>query len=117
MEPASTQHRQVAEARFRTIIEKNADGIVIAGRDGVVRFVNPAAEALLVRTAREIVGETFGVPVVPGETAKMTILRRGGEGRVAEMRVGETTWEGETVYLASLRDVSDRKRLEEQLRQ
>jgi len=36
---------------------------------------------------------------------------------VAEMRVVETNWEGESVYLASLRDITERKRTEEALRE
>src|SRR5262249_41919672 len=45
-------------------------------------------------------------------------IRRAAErGAVAEMRVTETEWEGEPAYLASLRDVTDRKRAEEELRE
>ncbi len=37
---------QSREANLRKIIEKNADGIIIVDSNGVVRFANPAAEAL-----------------------------------------------------------------------
>ena len=119
MDPVPPQHRrelEASEARFRTLIERNADGIVLVRPDGVIRFANPAAEALLGRPARQLVGATFGVPVVPGEPTELDIFSAGPAGRVAEMRVVETEWEGATVYLASLRDVSERKRLEEELR-
>jgi signal transduction histidine kinase/ActR/RegA family two-component response regulator len=55
----------------------------------------------------------FGFPVIAGETMEIDVLRVGGETAVAEMRVVETEWEGEPAFLASLRDITDRKRAEE----
>jgi len=105
-----------SEARFRTLIEKNADGIVIVDRDGIMRFVNPAAEALFGREAEELLGALFGFPVVAGETTELDIVRRDGATAIAEMRVVETEWEGETAYLASLRDITERVRVREAMR-
>ena len=106
---------QSSEARFRALIEKNADGIIVADKEGVVRFVNPAAEALLGRQAEDLVGELFGFPVVAGETEEVDIVRRSGERVVAEMRVVEMEWEGESACLASLRDITERVRMAEAL--
>ncbi|MFQ5794924.1 MAG: EAL domain-containing protein [Candidatus Bipolaricaulia bacterium] len=111
-----TRELQASKARFCNIIEKNADGIIIVDRNGMVRFVNPAAEALLDRKAKELLGELFGFPVVAGETTEIDIIRRDGATTVAEMRVVETEWEGEIAYLASLRDITDRKQVEEELK-
>jgi signal transduction histidine kinase/CheY-like chemotaxis protein len=107
---------QSSEARFRTLIEKTADGIVIVDGNGIVCFVNPAVESLFARQAEELLGEPFGFPVTAGETTELDILRRGGETATAEMRVVETAWKGETAYLASLRDITQRKQVEEQIR-
>ena len=82
-----------------------------------MRFVNPAAESLFGRKAEKLLGEPFGFPVVTGETTEIDIVRRGGETATAEMRVVETMWEGETAYLASLHDITERKRAEEELQQ
>lgn len=98
-----------SEMRFRTIIEKNADPIVIVDKRGIVLFVNPAAEVLFGRKAEEILGESFGYPVVAGQTTEIDVLRNGGRKAVAEMRVVEMNWKGENVHLASLRDISDHK--------
>ena len=54
----------------------------------------------------------FGFPVVAGETTELDIIGRGGGTDVVEMRVVETEW-GENAYLASLRDITERKRMEE----
>ncbi|HVG22249.1 MAG TPA: ATP-binding protein [Blastocatellia bacterium] len=105
---------QSSEARFRNVINRNADGIIIVDSTGVVRFVNRAAESLFGRGAGELVGVALGFPIVDGETTEIDIIRRGGGTVTAEMRVVETEWEGEAAHLASLRDITDRKRAEQQ---
>ena len=105
---------QSSEAYLRKIIEKNADGIIIVERNGVVCFTNPAAEALWGRKAEELRGQLFGFPAVVGETTEVDIIRRGGETRAAEMRVVEMDWEGKSSCLASVRDITERKQAEEE---
>ena len=46
------QSRRSEQVRLRTIVERMADGIVIVGLDGVIRFANPAAEKLFGPGAR-----------------------------------------------------------------
>jgi len=105
------------EARLRNIIEKNVDGIIIVDGNGIVCFVNPAGEALFGLKAEEFVEQLFGFPVVAGETVEIDIVRSTREGVIAEMRVVETEWRGEKAYLLSLRDITERKRMEEALRE
>jgi PAS domain S-box-containing protein len=94
------------------------DGIVIVDLNGNMRFVNPAAERLFDRTAAELVGTSFGFPLVAGETTEIEIVQRGGGGVVhAELRVVDTDWENEAVELVSLRDITDRKQADERAQQ
>jgi signal transduction histidine kinase len=110
-----TAELEESRARFRDVIERNADAIVVVDHLGIVRFANGMA-AELFRTPRdELPGTPFGFPVVLGETTELD-LPYGAEARVVEMRVVESGWEGETAYIASLRDVTDRKRSEEAAR-
>ena len=107
-----------AWSRLRAIIESLADGIVIVDRRGVIRFANPAAARLFTRSPEDLVGTPLGSPLVAGETTEMEIVRRGGgEVVYAELRVVDTDWEGETVELVSLRDVTDRKYADERSKQ
>ena len=106
-----------SEANLRNIIEKNGDGILVVNYDGIVRFVNPAAEILFGSAAESLLGQSFGFPIEIGKTADLVILRDGGEIRTAEMNAVETTWEGEHSYLASLRDVTEQKRISKELEQ
>lgn len=102
--------------RFRAIISRSADGIILVNRQGIVRFANPAAESLLGRSAGELEGLRFDFPLVEEKT-EITISRPDNETRIAEMRVVETEWEGTFAYLATLRDTTERRMVEEQLRE
>ncbi|NJN94537.1 MAG: GAF domain-containing protein [Anaerolineales bacterium] len=105
-----------SEARFRTIITEQSDGIVIVDNVGVIRFVNPAAEALLGFPASALVGELLGFPIVTsGAAAEVNIYRR-GHILIVEMRVVEIDWAGDTASLISFHDVTERKEAEEALR-
>jgi len=105
---------QSREANLRKIIEKNADCIIIVDRNGVVRFANPAAEALFGRKAEELIGELFGFPLTAGEATEIDIIRRDGGTRMAEVRVVEMNWEGKSTYLTSVHDITERKQAEEE---
>ncbi len=107
-----TQHLQANERRFRTIIEKSADGIIIVDQNGIVRFVNPVGESMFGHTAAELIGESFGFPMVSDGATEIDVIRRDGKTGVAEMRVVETAWEGTHVYLATFRDITKRKQSE-----
>jgi signal transduction histidine kinase/ActR/RegA family two-component response regulator len=104
---------KTCEERFRNLIVRNADGIIIIDREGIISFVNPVAESLFNQPVQALLGSVFGFPLVAGETTEIDILRSGGKTVVVEMRVVETQWEDQPAFLASLRDVTDRKRAEE----
>jgi len=106
--------REVGEQSLRAVIESNFDGMAVIDRDGIVLFVNPAAERLLGRVSTQIVGAQFGFPQAPGGASEIEVVS-GGALRVAEMRVVKVVWEGAPAFLASLRDVTERKRTEREL--
>lgn len=111
-----SQELEQSESRFRDIIERNADAILVVGQDGVIRFANSMAGRLFDTPRADLIGRSFGFPVVVGETTELD-LPLDGAARVAEMRVVESQWEGRLAYIASLRDVTERKRAEESTRQ
>ncbi len=106
---------RMKRSEFQSVIERNADAIVIVDLERRVRFANPAAGRLFGRAAEEIVGTLFGFPVSDGQTTEVEIVGREGQCSVAEMRIVDTEWDGEPAHLASLRDVTDRKRTGEAL--
>ncbi len=109
---------QASESRFRRIIEKNADPIIIIDAQFKIRFANPAAVRLFRRELEEIVGTVFGFPLpLPDRTTEIEIIDAQGKVSVAEMRTVEIEWEEEKACLASLRDITEHKQMLAELEQ
>src|SRR5438094_2549808 len=113
---ARTRELARSTARFRDVIERNADAIVVVDREGVIRFANTMATRLFDADLDDLLNTPFGFPLVTGDTTQID-LRSDGELRSAEMRVVQSEWEGTTAYIASLRDVTERQRAERNERQ
>jgi signal transduction histidine kinase len=105
------------QRQLLAIVEQLADGIVIVGAEGTIRFVNPAAEQLFGRSARELLDSPFGLPMANGEPAAIDVVRPGNATVAAELRVVTITWEGEPARLVSIRDITERRRAEERTHQ
>jgi signal transduction histidine kinase len=111
------ENRRSQQASLRTIVDRMADGIVIVGLDGVVRFSNPAAQQLFGRSAADLEGTHLGYPVVVGESFEIEIVRPDDVAVSAELRVVALEWDGVPAHLVSLRDTTERKRAEERASQ
>ncbi len=105
------------ELTLRQVIAENADGILVVGEDERVLCANRAAVELFGRSEAALVGEAFGHPIVHGASSEIQIVRADGAERTVDMRVVRTNWYGARADIVSLRDVTARKQLEEQLRQ
>jgi two-component system cell cycle response regulator len=103
------------EPPFRTMIAKNADGILIIDEQGNILFANPAAEALFGASPEELLGRRIGCPLTNCESTEIELLREDGSKGTAEMRAVETKWKGRKACLATLRDITERKLMEEKL--
>ena len=101
---------------LRRIIEHNADGMVVVDGDGRVRFANDSAARLFGLAREDLLGADLGLPVVSGRTTVVDVPGR-GEPRVAELRVVDMDWEGEPAQLVSLRDITERRRIEQRDRE
>jgi diguanylate cyclase (GGDEF)-like protein len=91
------------------VIDNNVDGMLVIDHGGVILMANQAAEHLLGRPATSLLGTRFGAPLVLKTATEIDVVAA-GRGRTAEMRVVMIDWHGDQAFLASLRDVTDRKR-------
>jgi PAS domain S-box-containing protein len=125
------------EQRFRALVEKSRDGIILMDEQGVIRYATPAVRLIHGFDPAELVGrhgfelihpddrplarETLArVLASPGEAVPATLRGLTADGRV---QVIETSACNRLVdpsvraVVVNFRDVTERGRLEEQLRQ
>ncbi len=131
MELAELSQRAMDELdQFFTL---SLDMLAIADMDGHIHRLNPACERLLGFTAGELDPERIGELVHPEDRAKalaaLRALQAGEEAGQLEIRLrsrrGESRWllcnaspvERERLVFVTARDITERKNLEEQLRQ
>jgi signal transduction histidine kinase len=109
---------RASDNRFRQMIEKNADPIIIIDDRHMVRFANPAVADLFGRERDEFVDTVFSFPLPVGDQAlEIETIDAQGRPIVAEMRAVQIEWEGQQAHLASLRDITEHKYLLAELEQ
>ncbi len=108
---------QASEARFRQLIARSADGTMLLDRAGAIRFANPAAQALFGLDHDALLGQIFGLPVCLERAMELDVVNSRVPDTVVEMHVVEIEWEGEHAFLASLRNITERKRAEAKVHQ
>jgi two-component system, sensor histidine kinase and response regulator len=124
---------RASEDRFRAIFEHSLDGILLTRTDGVVLAANPAATRLFGRTEAELKALGRGAMMVPDVHLARALVERAAKGTCQAdltcLRADGTTFVGEVssavfakegaLELTSMivRDVTERRRLEEALRE
>jgi signal transduction histidine kinase len=113
---AFERHRaQERQRNAQKLMAAIPDGVVVVDRGGAVQFVNEAALALFGTRREDFVGERLGFSVRDEQGAEIEIVSRSGR-RTAQMRVVDVEWHGQPASLASIRDITEEKKLGEQLR-
>jgi PAS domain S-box-containing protein len=126
-------------ARTRAILDSAVDGIVTIDERGIIDSVNPATERLFGYSARELVGQNVKIlmpqPYRDEHDGYIERYRRTGERRIigigrevvgqrkdgsvfpVDLAVSEVPLGGRRLFLGTIRDITARKQLEDQLRQ
>jgi len=126
-----------ADERINTLMETVGDGVMLTDRLGRIRTFNLACERLFGYSANEVIGNSIASLMPPasgelldtllatgkiagigdhiGSVGETTGLRKDGTLFPMDLSVGETVQEGESVFVAVIHDLTDRKRTEEQL--
>ncbi len=123
------------QLRLKAIMDHVADGIVTLDARGVVVSFSRSAEAIFGYRRDEIVGRGVDVLVVrgagrdgdaleritaaaklPGGTREMMARRKGGEVIPIELAASEVFFNGDVLYILTIRDITVRKHTEETIR-
>ena len=110
-----TEELRRSEYRIREIIEVSTAAFLVVDGSGTVKYANQAAATMLRRSSNKVVGMPFGLPTDPGTVAEVDVARKDGSMGVAELQVVEAQWDGKPAMLISLHDITERKRVEEEL--
>ncbi len=108
--------RIASEESLQLIIEKSPDALLTISPDGILLYANPATETLFERPVAEMLGAEIGFLAGGEESTEIEVLTPKGFLKVAAMRLVEIEWEGAKAFLLSLRDITARKKMEEQQR-
>src|SRR3954470_15839669 len=130
---------RASEARYWGLVESAADAIVSADAEGTITHFNPAAVQIFGLDAHEAVGKPLTVliperfhrdhrvglerflltrePRVIGKTVEVAGCRQDGSEFPLEISLSTWSSRGETSFTAILRDISERKAAEREIRQ
>ena len=126
-----------SEERFRSLVQNNADVILIVSEDGRLTYQSPAAETAWGYSSDELVGQPIATLIHPGDTAAFQEIstqllrtpRSTGSSEI-RLRTKDGGWRTATLILTNLlhepgvaglvataHDITERKAFEEQLTQ
>jgi PAS domain S-box-containing protein len=128
-EAALTLDQLLSRSRLSIVVEHSPDALLLAGERGVIRFANPAAARLLDVPADILIGSELPSLIHPDDveavlapepsSAQIRRLRGPGGGPWTEFEVlveYVTEHDGSRSLILNARDISERQRLELELR-
>lgn len=123
-----------SEKQFRMIWEKSNEGMILVDKKGKIRLVNPALCNLVGLNEDELINQSIGIVFSEEKRDEITkihlekLMTENFENKfegMAELRNGKTISfeatfskieiEGETLFLAIIRDITERKKLIDEL--
>ena len=116
-----TEHKRTHDAlqqskqNFHNILEGSPDGMVIVDSNGLIVFANSTVTDVFGRPQEQLLGTSFGYPIISGQNTELDVVNTAGKSRVVEMRVVQTLWQGDPACLVSLRNITHRKHNEQQV--
>ena len=88
---------------FKSIIEKNKDGLIVVDKDKKVCYINPAGEVILNLKKEEITGNLFPYSFTTEEKIELK-NNCNGRATTVEMYISETSWEEKNAFLLTLKE-------------
>jgi len=130
---------EMFEAQMRAIVDTAVDGIVTINAEGIVQFVNPAVERIFGYTEAEVLGnnvsmlmpepdrsrhDTYianylrtGTKKIIGIGREVVGRRKDGTQFPMDLAVSELQLADRRMFTGMIRDISDRKRAEAEIRE
>ena len=135
---SAQQSLRFSEGRLRAILENAVDGVITIDARGTIESFNPAAARMFGYRAEEVIGQSVtllmpspyrdehqtyiarylqtGEPHIIGIGRQVVGRRKGGTTFPLDLSVGEMKIDGQHKFIGIARDITESKRVEEQLR-
>ena len=114
---------EAKEKEFRALLESAPDPLVIANGDGIIDIVNRQTEVLFGFSQGELVGKPIATlvpahdqPAAPGSAEGYIGISRDGREIPLEITRSPITTDKGTRIVSAMRDITERKRADEELR-
>ncbi len=107
---------KASQETFSAIVEQSLDGTIILSSSNEILYINHSATVFFARSRDELLGQPFPFPVVTDKPTELPFPQDGQPTKIAEMCVAKTQWHNEAAFVATLRDITQRKQLEESIR-
>ena len=123
-----------SEEKYRNVVERAHDGIIIV-QGGIIKFANARMAELDGSSLDQLVGTPYASHVHPSELPRLAdiyqrrmageilpntyetiLIRKDGSSAPAELNAGIITYNGKPADLVVIRDITERKRMNEALR-
>jgi PAS domain S-box-containing protein len=136
LKTAEDARRQIEE-QHRIVVETSTEAVVSIDQDSQVLFVNPATTRIFGYESAELIGQSLtmlmpeflrklhmvglqrylatGQRHINWQGTELVGLRKNGEDFPVEVSFGEARKEGRSIFTGFIRDITERKRSEEEL--
>ncbi len=123
-----------SELKYRNVVERANDGIIIL-QEGIIRYANPSIVELSGQDEKDFVGQPFSSYLHPDAKENIidfynrrlsgtlldsiyetTLVRKDEQEIHAEVNAGRITYEDKPADLVIIRDITERKRAQEELK-
>lgn len=128
----------LSEKKNNLLVENALDGIITIDSKGVIQTFNPASEKIFGYSSQEILGKNIsqlmpepdssqhdgylekylktGITNIIGFSREVVGLKKNGESFPLEININEMTWQEKSEFVGIVRDITQRRELEEKLK-
>jgi PAS domain S-box-containing protein len=111
------QQLSQSEAQLYNMLTNSIEGLLIVDPQGVIRFANIAAAKLFNQPLEDLLEAELQWPMAVGQTTELEIMQSSGQIRIGEMLVSHSQFPGESLYVVSLRDITERRQAQSALQE
>jgi PAS domain S-box-containing protein len=103
-----------SEKRFLGAIRSRADAVIVIDHNLLIRFINPVCEEQFGISSR-FIGQQFPYALKKGQISEIDLKPFTGKTKIVETIVTELMWENESCLTISLNDITEQRRVENEL--